>query len=115
MRASIHLVPMVALAWLSMAACHTSPPVPTPEISEVHIAIGKMQCEGCVMTIVEALRAVDGVITCSVSLQTKRALIRYDPARTNTSALVDRITSLGYEARVVQADAAAPTPAEAAD
>ncbi len=45
-----------------------------------------------------ALRGVDGVSDAQVSLAEKRAVVTYDPARTQPAALVAAIREAGYQA-----------------
>lgn len=68
------------------------------EEKEVHISVLGMTCQSCVKTINHALSTVGGVKDVDVSLQNKEAVIRYNPALTNPSALRDIIDEVGFEA-----------------
>jgi P-type Cu2+ transporter len=64
-----------------------------------------MVCAACAGIIESALRTVDGVLDVGVSAAAQRATVRWDPRRTQPSALIDAVRGAGYDA---VPDAAAP-------
>jgi len=68
-----------------------------------------MYCAACAGTIEDALAQVDGVLDAQVSASSERAEVRWDPARTRPSQLVDAVRRAGYGA---VPDAAAPARAQ---
>jgi Cu2+-exporting ATPase len=69
------------------------------------LQLAGMVCAACGDVIEAALRRVEGVLEASVSAAGQRATVRWDPARTQPSALIDAIRAAGYDAAP---DAAAP-------
>ncbi|MGN0754338.1 MAG: cation transporter, partial [Aristaeellaceae bacterium] len=56
-----------------------------------------MFCTHCEATIGKALRAVPGVRSAEVSWEREQAIVRFDPERTDASALGKTIEAAGYE------------------
>jgi Cu2+-exporting ATPase len=69
------------------------------------LQVAGMVCAACAGVIESALRSVDGVVDASVSAAGQRATVRWDPRRTQPSALIDAVRGAGYDAAP---DAAAP-------
>jgi Cu2+-exporting ATPase len=65
---------------------------------EVGLLLEGLRCSSCVNRVEEALRAAPGVAHAAVSYTTHRALVGYDPARTDEAALVERVRALGFSA-----------------
>ncbi|MCD0417925.1 heavy metal translocating P-type ATPase [Rubrivivax benzoatilyticus] len=74
-------------------------------LGESALQVSGMYCAACTGIIENALRAVDGVREARVSAAAQRATVRWDPARTQPSALIAAIRAAGYDA---VPDAAAP-------
>ena len=74
-------------------------------LGESSLQLAGMYCAACADTIEHALQSVPGVEAASVSAAGQRATVRWDPARTRPSALIDAIARAGYGA---VPDAAAP-------
>jgi P-type Cu+ transporter len=76
-----------------------------------------MTCASCVNRITRYLSKVDGVEQANVNLATERATVRFDPARTNVSALGAAVEAAGYVARLdhLEPDAAQPEDSPFAD
>ncbi|MGC4076198.1 MAG: heavy metal translocating P-type ATPase [Rubrivivax sp.] len=74
-------------------------------LGESALQISGMYCAACTGILENALRAVDGVCEARVSAAAQRATVRWDPARTQPSALIAAIRAAGYDA---VPDAAAP-------
>ena len=60
--------------------------------------IDGMSCGGCVKSVTRILADTDGVAKAEVSLENKNAVIEFDPAKTNASALIDALEDGGYDA-----------------
>src|ERR1700683_548563 len=57
-----------------------------------------MNCASCVSHVEQAARRPPGVRDCQVSLVQNRAVVTFDPERTDLSAVAEAITSSGYPA-----------------
>ena len=66
--------------------------------AESSLRIGGMHCAACALTIERALRAMPGVHDAAVSAASQCATVRWDPGRTQPSALVHAVEAAGYEA-----------------
>ncbi|XP_014781705.1 copper-transporting ATPase 1 isoform X2 [Octopus bimaculoides] len=73
-------------------------------LSETIIQIDGMTCQSCVRTIESELSKFPGVDFISVSLEEKRAIIRYDQQVTNPQALRNKIDDMGFEAALTESD-----------
>lgn len=64
-----------------------------------------MTCGACATSVKIVLKNIDGVIDATVSYATKRAVVRYDPARVTAARLAAVIEAkLPYKARVVEGE-----------
>ncbi len=77
-------------------------------LAESSLQLGGLHCAACAGIIEQALVAVPGVRGASVSAAVQRASVRWDPQRTQASALIAAVRDAGYEA---VPDAAAPARA----
>jgi len=79
--------------------------LPTPTVRAepdvVTFAIAGMHCDGCAMAIGDALNEAEGVEAASVTFADKRAVVRFDSAKTNVAALTLVIEKAGYKPSVV--------------
>ncbi len=70
------------------------------------LEIGGMTCAACVGRVERSLKKVNGVQEADVNLATEKASITFDPALTNSAALVaalvKEVENTGYEARTAQ-------------
>jgi P-type Cu+ transporter len=67
--------------------------------------VGGMTCNNCVRHVTEAVQSVPGVHSAVVSLETRRASVRWTPeSQKNISAVVQAIQKAGYEAQLVESD-----------
>ncbi|XP_072040738.1 copper-transporting ATPase 1-like [Amphiura filiformis] len=64
------------------------------------ISVQGMTCNSCVRNIEEQVGQMDGVNGVQVSLETKEAVVNFDPGKTNQSAIRDKIDDMGFEAAV---------------
>lgn len=74
-------------------------------LAQTSLVLGGVDCAACAGPIEAALQAVPGVLGAEVSAAAQRAEVRWDPARTRLSALVQAVRDAGYDALP---DAAAP-------
>lgn len=87
--------------------CH--PVVSTAEAAGDPATTGKtatleikgMTCASCGVAVKRALKKVDGFKTAEVSAKHGRAVVIYDPAKTDAEALAAAVTKLGYEAKPI--------------
>jgi len=61
------------------------------------IGISGMVCGGCVNSVTNALKALEGVAKADVSLEERRAVIEYDPRKVTIDQLRRSIVDAGYE------------------
>jgi Cu2+-exporting ATPase len=74
-------------------------------LAESCLQLSGMYCAACAGTIEQALQGAGGAAHASVVAATQRATVRWDPARTRFSQLIDAVRAAGYDA---VPDAAAP-------
>jgi Cu+-exporting ATPase len=73
--------------------------VQTPPTSDqAALSVSGMDCASCVAHVEKAARGVAGVQACDVSLARGRAVVRYDPSRTDPMQISAAITEAGYAA-----------------
>jgi Cu2+-exporting ATPase len=77
-------------------------------LAESSLQLGGLHCAACAGLIEQALRAVPGVTAATVSAAAERAVVLWDPKRTEASRLLAAVRGAGYEA---VPDAAAPARA----
>src|SRR5687767_3048426 len=79
---------------------HDSPPKPPREDSrEVTLNVEGMTCASCVAHVQKAVKAVPGVEDARVNLARGRALVRFDPTKTDPTKLAEAVEHSGYHAR----------------
>jgi P-type Cu2+ transporter len=74
-------------------------------LGESALQLSGMHCAACAGIIEAALLRVDGVAEARIGSAAQRATVRWDPLRTQASALIDAVRRAGYDA---VPDAAAP-------
>ena len=57
-----------------------------------------MSCGACVGHVTRALQALEGVQSAEVSLQDKKAVVTYDPAKVGAAQMVEAVAEEGYAA-----------------
>ncbi|OZA91998.1 MAG: mercuric transport protein periplasmic component [Azorhizobium sp. 39-67-5] len=62
----------------------------------VTLAVQNMYCAACPYTVKSSLQSVPGVKAVSVHLQDKSAVVTFDDAKTNVTALTAATTNAGY-------------------
>ncbi|MDP4219911.1 MAG: heavy-metal-associated domain-containing protein [Bacteroidota bacterium] len=66
-------------------------------MESVKLQITGMHCLGCVRTVTNALKRVDGVADVDVSLQSRSATVRFEASQTSIRELSKAIQDAGYE------------------
>ena len=64
-------------------------------------AVENMTCAACPITVRKAMSRVDGVQSVDVDFDAKTVTVAYDPALTDTAAIAEASTSVGFPAHVV--------------
>lgn len=62
------------------------------------LAIGGMTCGGCSSSVTRVLLQVPGVTDAQVSLAERSAIVRFDPARTSSKAMIEAVENAGFDA-----------------
>ena len=82
-----------------MKATGLAEPIEKPGVeNSVDMPVTGMTCAACANRIERTLNRQPGVNDASVNFATERATVKFDPAVTNTDALVETIRSAGYDA-----------------
>ena len=68
----------------------------------VTLAVSKMTCAACPITVKTALSRVPGVAAVSVSLEKKQATVVFNDAQTTVAALTRATADAGYPSTVVK-------------
>ena len=66
-------------------------------MKEVKLNIEGMHCTGCSTRLEKVLNNVDGVESAKVSLEEKKAYIKYDEAQVNEKELIEAIEDAGFK------------------
>lgn len=83
------LLTSFALATLVAAPAWAAP-------QAVTLAVSKMTCAACPITVKTALSRVPGVTSVRVSFEKKQATVAFDDAKTTVAALTRATTEAGY-------------------
>ncbi|KPQ43570.1 MAG: copper-exporting ATPase [Candidatus Methanoperedens nitroreducens] len=68
------------------------------EPNECELKVKGMDCPSCAMNVENAVKKLDGVSDISVNFITRKAAIKYDSSRINTSQIIGAIENAGYNA-----------------
>lgn len=63
----------------------------------VTLGISGMTCGGCVRSVGNVLKALDGVAKAEVSLEKNNAVVNYDPAKVGIEQLKRSVEGAGFE------------------
>lgn len=88
------------LTSFALAALVATPVWAAPQT--VTLAVSKMTCAACPITVKTALSRVPGVTTVSVSFEKKQATVVFDNAQTTVQALTRATTDAGYPSTAVK-------------
>jgi Cu+-exporting ATPase len=87
----------------------------SPDSATTEMLVDGMTCQNCVRHVTEAIRGTSGVRNASVSLENKRASVRWDlEAPKNISAVIAAIQKAGYEAKELQTGTGEHSPSQRA-
>ncbi len=70
-------------------------------LKEVTLDVPGMNCPACPFTVQKSLLKLNGVISTEASLETKKALVKFDPSRVTTTEMVEATTNAGYSSSVI--------------
>lgn len=82
------------LAPFTLLALIAAPAWAAPQ--NVTLAVSKMTCAACPITVKKALSRVSGVSEVSVSYETKQATVVFDDAQTSVAALMHATAEVGF-------------------
>jgi len=68
------------------------------EPKECELKLEGMDCPSCAMNVENAVKKLDGISDISVNFITRKAAIKYDSSRINTSQIIGAIENAGYNA-----------------
>ncbi len=63
----------------------------------VTLGISGMTCGGCVRSVTNVLKALDGVAKADVSLEKNNAVVDYDPGKVGIDQLKRSVVEAGFE------------------
>jgi len=66
------------------------------DLSEAHLLVEGIHCAACVWLIERGMMRIPGVLTANVNLAGKRLQLRWDNQRVKLSALINRLSQIGY-------------------
>jgi mercuric transport protein len=71
-------------------------------LMEVTLDVPDMYCPACPFTVQKSLIKLDGVISAEASLETKKAIIKFDPTRVTIAQMIDGTTNAGYPSVMIE-------------
>lgn len=80
------------------AGAEAAPTQTAPVVSSVTLTVEGMTCASCSVAVRTALKRLDGVRDARVSVEEKRAVVDYEPARVTPQQMIDAVNRLGYRA-----------------
>src|SRR5687767_14680568 len=84
----------------------------TAQPREAALTVEGMTCASCVAHVSKAARSVPGVQSADVHLARGRAVVRFDPAKTDPTQVAAAINQSGYHAHVVDVSVSAANAEE---
>lgn len=63
----------------------------------VTLGISGMTCGGCVRSVTNVLKALDGVAKADVSLEKNHAVVEYDPGKVQLAQIKRSVEEAGFE------------------
>lgn len=79
-----------------------APTQTAPVVSSVALSVEGMTCASCSVAVRTALKRLDGVRDARVSVEEKRAVVDYEPARVTPQQMIDAVNRLGYRASLAR-------------
>lgn len=89
------------LAFL-LAAALSAPAASAAGTRTATLAVEKMDCAACPITVREALKKVPGVASAQVDFKTRRAVVVFDPAKADSEALTKATADAGFPSKVAR-------------
>jgi len=71
-------------------------------IKKITLDVPGMTCPACPFTVQKSLKKLDGVVSAKADLDTKKAVVEYDPSKVSTQAMIQATTNAGYPSSVVR-------------
>ncbi len=68
----------------------------TSQTATVALAVEKMHCDTCPITVDKSLRQVPGVLDAQVTIEPPQAIVSYDPTQATVDDLIAATTNAGY-------------------
>jgi copper chaperone CopZ len=115
LRLRVALVMAALVGGLAMSACEqpSAPALAPAGQRTVSIHVEGMTCNACEQKITQAIARIPGVSSCTASHTASRAEVVIDNPRISDDVLVQTITSLGYEARLLAQPSGSSSPKSA--
>jgi len=82
-----------------LASAQAQPPEQTTltaNIKQITLDVPGMSCPSCPYTVQKSLKKLDGVVSAQADLDTKKAVVKYDPSKVTTQAMIEATTNAGY-------------------
>jgi len=93
---------LVALAPLRSEAAEPATLADAQALETVTLEVQNMVCSACPIAVRTALKRVPGVVDAKVDLESKTAVVRFAPAKTNVEALTRATADAGFPSRPKQ-------------
>ena len=77
-----------------------APPTATALVETAQLKITGMDCPVCASAIQRKLTETPGVVAAQVDFSGGRAMVKYDPAKTDPGKLTDAVSATGYKASI---------------
>lgn len=68
----------------------------TANIKQITLDVPGMSCPACPFTVQKSLKKLDGVVSAKADLDTKKAVVKYDPKKVTLQAMIEATTNAGY-------------------
>jgi len=88
------------LVSLVLAAFVAAPVWASPQT--VTLAVSKMTCAACPITVKKALSRIPGVTEVTVNLEKKQAAVQFDDSKTTVQTLIKATENAGYPSSITQ-------------
>lgn len=66
------------------------------------LTVSKMDCAACPITVRVAIEKVAGVKQARVDIETRQAVVQFDPDQTTPEALIEATTTRGYPSKLLK-------------
>ncbi|HEX4928828.1 MAG TPA: heavy metal-associated domain-containing protein [Burkholderiales bacterium] len=89
---------MFRIFWVSALLAGLWSPAQAGELAKVTLDVPSMNCSLCPIAVTRVLRKQPGVRDASASLETKSAVVDFDPSLTSPAQLARAVSNAGYPA-----------------